>query len=70
MFSINRNKDTFDKAFYDNDMQSMEDFVQSANVYDDRDKLIQEWLVRKEKEIKTRVNMPPQGMQRTDSELN
>lgn len=23
MFSINRNKDTFDKAFYDNDMKSM-----------------------------------------------
>lgn len=27
MFSINRNKDSFDKAFYDNDMQSMKDFV-------------------------------------------
>jgi hypothetical protein len=27
MFSINRNKDSFDKAFYDNDMQSMRDLI-------------------------------------------
>lgn len=70
MFSINRNKDHFDKAFYDNDMASMEEFIKKANVYDGRDKLIQDWLVRKEQEIKSRVNMPPAAMRKTDSELN
>ena len=70
MFSINRNRDSFDKAFYSSDMQSMENFVREANFFDDRDQLIQEWLVRKEKEIQRRVNLPPAHLRKTDQELH
>jgi hypothetical protein len=28
MFSVERNKDSFDKEFYDNDIQSLKDFMQ------------------------------------------
>ena len=34
MFSIQRNKDAFDKQFYDNDMSSMKHFITEANTYD------------------------------------
>jgi len=69
MFSIERNRDYFDKAFYQNDMQSMRDFIAEANKYDDRDKFIQEWLWRKEGELKTRTQLPPTSLKKTDSEI-
>ena len=34
MFSIQRNKDAFDRQFYDNDMASMKHFIGEANTYD------------------------------------
>jgi hypothetical protein len=36
MFSIQRNADTFDKAFFDNDMKSMREFIAKANSFDER----------------------------------
>lgn len=59
MFSVTRNKDFFDQQFYEQDMQSMKEFVEAANHYDNREKLLEEWLIRKEQEIKSRVNLPP-----------
>lgn len=50
-------------------MQSMSQFIDKANAYDDRVKVMQEWLIRKEEEIKSRVNMPPKSMQKSDEEL-
>jgi hypothetical protein len=58
MFSINRNQDTFDKAFYETDMKSLQDFMNDANTYDERIKLLELWLSRKETEYKSRVVMP------------
>ena len=52
MFSIKRNQDTFDRHYYDIDMKSMQEFITEANTYDDRVKLLEEWLVRKEEEIR------------------
>ena len=62
MFSITRNKDSFDKQFYDRDMQSMRDFISEANSFDSRIPMLEEWLVRKEDEIKSRVVMPPKHL--------
>jgi hypothetical protein len=70
MFSIQRNADTFDKAFFDNDMKSMREFITKANSFDERNQLIQEWFVRKEEEIKSRVVFPDKSMQRPDNELH
>ena len=70
MFSIKRNQDAFDKEFYDNDMASMNQFIQEANVYDDRIQLLEEWLIRKEDEIKSRVQVPAKHMKMPDHQLH
>ena len=70
MFSIKRNQDAFDRHYYDIDMKSMQEFMTEANTYDDRVKLLEEWLVRKEEEIKSRVVLAPQSMQKSDKELH
>jgi hypothetical protein len=36
MVSVKRNRDYFDRQFYDNDMQSLTAFAEAANQYDDR----------------------------------
>lgn len=69
MFSINRNKNSFDREYYDIDMESMESFIESTKSYDDRIKLLEEWCVRKEEEIKSRVVLPPKSMKKQDSEI-
>lgn len=69
MFSINRNKDSFDKQFYQTDMQSMKEFLMSTNSCDNRAKLLEDWVSRKEIEIKSRVVLPPNSMKKSDSEI-
>ena len=62
MFSILRNQDYFDRQFYEQDMQSMRDFIKKINTYDNRSELLKEWFVRKEEEIKSRVVIPPKSL--------
>lgn len=62
MLSVKRNKDYFDKQFFDTDMKSLDNFVEAANQYDDRIKLLERWIVRKEDEIKSRVVRPPKSL--------
>lgn len=47
-------------------MQSLIEFASKANDFDNRRELIEEWIVRKEQEIKSRVVMPPAQMRKTD----
>ena len=63
MFSVKRNEDHFDKAFYDTDMKSMDEFIATANSYDQRISLLEEWAVRKEEEYKSRAALPPKHLQ-------
>lgn len=70
MYSVKRNKDYFDKAFWDTDMKSMNEFIEKANVYDGRIKLLEEWAIRKEEEWKARSALPPKHLQKSDMELN
>jgi len=44
----------------------MQEFIKEANTYDDRVKLLEEWLVRKEEEIKSRVVLAPDSMKKSD----
>ena len=67
MFSINRGKNYFDKQFFDTDMQSMKQFLNESNYYDARFKLLEEWVSRKEVEIKSIVNLPPAAFKKPDS---
>jgi hypothetical protein len=54
MVSIDRHEDHFDRQFYDNDMESMRQFIDDANKYDNRLDLFYTWILRKEMEIKAR----------------
>jgi len=58
MVSVDRNWKAFDKEFYKTDMESMEHFFNMANGFDDRMRLIENWICRKETEYQTRVNLP------------
>jgi hypothetical protein len=62
MLSVKRNKDYFDKQFFETDMKSLDNFVEAANQYDDRIKLLERWIVRKEDEFKSRVVRPPKSL--------
>lgn len=62
MISVKRNKDYFDRHFYDNDMKSFRNFFEAVNQYDDRLVLLERWLVRKEDEIKQRVVRPSSNL--------
>ena len=62
MLSVKRNRDYFDRQFYDNDMSSLRQFAEAANKYDDRLEKIERWIVRKEDEFQTRVVRPPKNL--------
>jgi hypothetical protein len=62
MLSVKRNRDYFDRQFYDNDMSSLRQFAEAANQYDDRLEKIERWIVRKEDEFQTRVVRPPKNL--------
>jgi hypothetical protein len=70
MFSITRGKDSFDREYFDNDMKSMNQFISTANSYDQRIQLLEEWVVRKETEYKSRVVLPPNSMKQPDFVLH
>lgn len=40
-------------------MDSMNQFLRVSNLFDERIKLLEEWMIRKEEEIKTRSTIPP-----------
>lgn len=70
MVSVKRNKDYFDKQFYETDMTSFNEFFSAANAYDERIALVERWLVRKEDEFKARVQLPPAALKKTDQQLH
>lgn len=50
-------------------MKSFESFLKEVNFYDDRIKLLERWIVRKEDEIKDRIVRPPSNLKKTEQEL-
>jgi hypothetical protein len=70
MLSIKRNKDYFDRQYFENDMASLKAFMAEANYYDSRIELVERWVVRKEDEIKARVQLPPETLKKPDQELH
>ncbi len=43
--------------------------MNECNHYDQRIKMLEVWIARKEEEVHSRVVMPPQNMKKTDKEL-
>ena len=66
MLSVKRGKDYFDQQFFASDVESFRNFVSQANDYDARIELIERWIVRKEDEIKSRVQLPPEALKKSD----
>lgn len=50
-------------------MQSMKEFLHSTNACDNRAKLLEDWVSRKEIEIKSRVVLPPSHLKKPDAEI-
>lgn len=66
MFSIGRGLEKFDQAFLKQDDDSLNEFLAQANKFDNRVGLLESWFVRKEEEIKQRVNYPTPSLQKSD----
>jgi hypothetical protein len=67
LLRVGRGKSTFDKIWLDLDEKSLNDFIDDANVYENREKYLEQWLRRKEKEIENRVNLPPDNLKISDT---
>ena len=66
MLGVGRGLDKFDKEFSEIDVESLKEFFDSSNNYDDRVTLLENWICRKEEEIKMRVNLPTSQLKKTD----
>ncbi len=67
---FDRGLDYFDNAFLDIDKKSFSEFFDTANSYDNRMTLLENWLCRKDEEIKKRVNLPTVNNAKSDYEIN
>ncbi|CDW84758.1 UNKNOWN [Stylonychia lemnae] len=70
MYSLKRNRDVFDRSYYEMDLKSLKEFMNAANPYDDRIKLVEQWLQRKEVEFEERQALAPQSLRKSDFELH
>ena len=66
---FDRGQDAFDNAFLEMDRASFNQFFDEANSYDDRLRLLENWMFRKDQEVMARVNLPPPQMQKSDKEI-
>lgn len=69
MISLGRGVDNFDKVFFDLDMKSFEEFFAEANTFDQRQRLLENWICRKEEEYRRRVTLPVKALNKSDNEL-
>jgi hypothetical protein len=51
-------------------MKSMKQFIAEINTYDKRIDYLEEWVSRKEEEIKSRIVLPSPSLQKPDSEIH
>ena len=70
MLGVGRGFDNFDKEFQPLDSASLTEFFNESNSYDDRVTLLENWICRKEEEIRTRVNLPTAEMKKSDGEAH
>lgn len=56
MYLLGRGITTYDREFLQKDISSLDEFIQQTNGYDNRQQMLETWLARKERELKTRTN--------------
>jgi len=69
MLNAGRGLEKFDKIYHALDLDSLQEFFDEANNFDNRVTLLENWICRKEEEIKTRVNLPTPDLQKSDATL-
>jgi len=67
---FDRGLDAFDNEFLDIDRASFANFFNEANCYDSRVNLLENWLCRKDEEVRKRVVLPLPQMAKPDHELH
>ena len=70
ILSAGRGLDKFDQIYHRLDLESLKEFFDEANDYDNRQELLENWICRKEQEIKFRVNLPTVDLQKSDATLH
>ena len=70
MVFFDRGLDAFENAFLDMDRASFSQFFDEANCYDNRVTLLENWMSRKNEEIRHRVTLPTKQMAKSDQELH
>lgn len=69
MVFVNRGLDAFDNAFLDMDKESFSAFFDEANNFDSRVSLLENWICRKDEEVRQRVNLPTPELAKSDQAL-
>ena len=58
MVFVDRGLDAFDNAFLEIDRESFSTFFDEANDFDSRVNLLENWMCRKDEEVRNRVTLP------------
>lgn len=66
MVFCDRGLDAFENAFLDSDKASFSAFFDEANHFDNRIELLENWMLRKDEEVKNRVNLPLAEFDKSD----
>lgn len=69
MVFFDRGLDAFENAFLDIDRSSFKQFFDEANNFDDRVNLLENWMCRKDEEVRNRVTLPPAQLNKPDNQL-
>lgn len=69
MVFFDRGLDAFDNAFLEMDRASFSEFFDEANSFDQRTTLLENWLCRKDEEVRNRVTLPTSQLAKSDRAL-
>lgn len=69
MVFFDRGLDAFDNAFLEMDRASFSEFFDEANSFDQRTTLLENWLCRKDEEVRNRITLPTSQLNKSDRKL-
>ena len=68
-FRVKRGKSYFDEVWMQLDEKSLEEFISDVNPCEDRFKALEEWWMKKEEEMNSRVDFPREKFRLSDGQL-
>jgi hypothetical protein len=66
---VDRGLDAFENEFLEMDKESFSNFFDEANNFDSRVTLLENWMCRKDEEVRNRVGLPTASMKKSDQAL-